>query len=65
MAKTVYDVLISKIEVEISSAQNFLEVGSAKDYANYREIVGLIRGLKSSVQHIQDLAKQQLEGDDD
>jgi|TARA_R100001086_G_scaffold222978_1_gene140587 hypothetical protein len=65
MAKTVYDVLINKIEVEISSAQNFLEAGSAKDYANYREIVGLIRGLKSSVQYIQDLAKQQLEGDDD
>ena len=65
MAKTVYDVLINKIEVEIASAQNFLEAGSAKDYANYREIVGLIRGLKSSVQYIQDLAKQQLEGDDD
>ena len=65
MAKTVYDVLINRIEVEISSAQNFLEAGSAKDYANYREIVGLIRGLKSSVQYIQDLAKQQLEGDDD
>ena len=65
MAKTVFDVLANKIEVEIASAQNFLEAGSAKDYANYREIVGLIRGLKSSVQHIQDLAKQQLEGDDD
>ena len=65
MAKTVYDVLINKIEAEITSAQNFLEAGSAKDYANYREIVGLIRGLKSSVLHIQDLAKQQLEGDDD
>ena len=65
MAKTVYDVLIDKIEEEMTSAQNFLNAGSAKDYANYREIVGLIRGLKSSVQHIQDLAKQQLEGDDD
>lgn len=65
MAKTVYDVLINKIEEEMTSAQNFLNAGSAKDYANYREIVGLIRGLKSSVLHIQDLAKQQLEGDDD
>jgi len=65
MAKTVYDVLIDKIEEEMTSAQNFLNAGSAKDYANYREIVGLIRGLKSSVLHIQDLAKQQLEGDDD
>jgi hypothetical protein len=65
MAKTVYDVLINKIEEEMASAQNFLNAGSAKDYANYREIVGLIRGLKSSVLYIQDLAKQQLEGDDD
>ena len=65
MAKTVYDVLINKIEVEIASAQNFLEAGSAKDYAGYKEVVGLIRGLKSSITHIQDLAKQQLEGDDD
>jgi len=65
MAKTVYDVLINKIEEEMTSAQNFLNAGSAKDYANYREIVGLIRGLKSSVLYIQDLAKQQLEGDDD
>jgi hypothetical protein len=65
MAKTVYDVLINKIEEEMTSAQNFLNAGSAKDYANYREIVGLIRGLKSSALHIQDLAKQQLEGDDD
>ena len=65
MAKTIFDVLVSKIEADIASAQDFLEAGSAKDYANYREIVGLIRGLKSSVQYIQDLAKQQLEGDDD
>lgn len=65
MAKTVYDVLINRIEEEMTSAQNFLNAGSAKDYPNYREIVGLIRGLKSSVLHIKDLAKQQLEGDDD
>ena len=38
---------------------------SAKDYANYREIVGLIRGLRSSITHIQDLSRKQLEGDDD
>jgi hypothetical protein len=65
MAKTVYDVLTDKIEEEITSAQNFLNAGSAKDYANYREIVGLIRGLKSSVLYIQDLSRKQLEGDDD
>ena len=49
MAKTVFDVLKEKIEADIVSAQGFLNAGSAKDYANYREIVGLIRGLKSSI----------------
>ena len=52
MAKTVYDVLIDKIEADMASAQDFLNAGSAKDYANYREIVGLIRGLRSSITHI-------------
>ena len=65
MAKTVFDVLVERIGAEIASAQSFLEAGSAKDFANYREIVGLIRGLRSSATHIRDLAKQQLEGDDD
>mgnify|MGYP003116231456 CR=1 len=65
MAKTVYDVLIDKIEADMASAQDFLNAGSAKDYANYREIVGLIRGLRSSITHIQDLSRKQLEGDDD
>ena len=65
MAKTIFDVLVSKIEADMASAQDFLEAGSAKDYAGYKEVVGLIRGLKSSITHIQDLAKQQLEGDDD
>ena len=50
MATTVFDVLSRKIDEDISSAQSFLTAGSPKDYANYREVVGLIRGLEAAPQ---------------
>jgi len=65
MAKTVFDVLKDKIDGDISSAQSFLNAGSPKDYANYREVVGLIRGLEVSKSYIEDLAKNYMENDDD
>jgi len=65
MAKTVFDVLKDKIDDNISSAQSFLSGGSAKDFADYREVVGLIRGLEASKSYIEDLAKNYMENDDD
>jgi hypothetical protein len=65
MAKTVFDVLIDKIDEEISSARVFLSGGSAKDYAQYKEIVGLIRGLEASKSHIEDLSRNYMDNDDD
>ena len=65
MAKTVFDVLKERIDEQVSSAQDFLNAGSAKDYANYREVVGLIRGLEASKNHMEDLAKNYMENDDD
>ena len=65
MAKTVFDVLNDKIDESISSAKSFLTAGSPKDYANYREVVGLIRGLETSKYYMEDLAKNYMENDDD
>ena len=65
MAKTVFDVLKDKINGDISSAQSFLNAGSPKDYANYREVVGLILGLEATKSYIEDLAKNYMENDDD
>lgn len=65
MAKTVFDVLKDRIDGDISSAQSFLNAGSPKDYANYREVVGLIRGLEASKSYIEDLAKNYMEDDND
>lgn len=65
MAKTVFDVLNDRIDEQVSSAKDFLSAGSAKDYANYREIVGLIRGLEVGKQHIEDLSRNYMEEDND
>ena len=65
MAKTVFDVLIDKIEEQASSAENFLSGGSPKDYAEYREVCGLLRGLRSAQVVIQDLSRKYMEEDDD
>ena len=65
MAKTVFDVLKDRINDDISSAQSFLTAGSPKDYANYREVVGLIRGLEATKSYIEDLAKNYMDDDDD
>jgi len=65
MAKTVFDVLKDKIDEDISSAQSFLNAGSPKDYANYREVVGLIRGLEATKSYIEDLSRNYMEEDND
>lgn len=65
MAKTVFDVLTDKIDEQISSATQFLAGGSPKDYAAYREVVGLIRGLEASKSYIEDLSRNFMEDDDD
>ena len=65
MAKTVFDVLKEKIEADIASAKDFLAGGGAKDFSQYKETTGLIRGLEAGLSHIQDLSRNYLEGDDD
>ena len=60
MAKTVFDVLIEKFEEDIASSADFLINGGAKDYAEYRELVGVIRGLDHANYNLQDL-KQRIE----
>lgn len=65
MAKTVFDVLKDRIDEDISSAQSFLCAGSPKDYADYREVVGLIRGLEATKSYIEDLSRNYMEEDND
>lgn len=65
MAKTVYDVLIEKYAEDVSSATQFLVGGGAKDFAEYREVVGRIRGLQLATQTTKDLLRSQMEANND
>ena len=65
MAKTVFDVLKERIETDKVSAIEFLAGGGSKDYAQYKEVCGLVRGLESALSHIEDLSRNYMEEDDD
>jgi hypothetical protein len=64
MAKTVFDVLKEKIDDQITMYQNHLIDGTCEDFAKYKELCGVIRGLATARREIQDLAKH-VEDDDD
>ena len=64
MAKTVFDVLKEKIEAEKVNATSFLTSGGPKDFAQYKEVTGLIRGLESSIFNIEALSRNYMEDDD-
>jgi hypothetical protein len=66
MAKTVFDVLKERIEEQRSSAAKFLVTGgNIKDYAEYRELCGVIRGLDSALTYMEDLLRNYMEESDE
>lgn len=62
---SVYSVLIDKINEMVESRTNALSDGALPDYTAYQRICGEIRGLSLAKREIQDLAKLQMEDDDD
>ena len=64
MAKTVFDVLLEKIEEQKLSFMQYLVDGGVKDFAAYKETCGVLRGLASAQRTISDLAKIQEDNDD-
>jgi hypothetical protein len=65
MAKTVFDVLSDKLTEAKASSEEFLNAGGAKDYAGYREVCGVIRGLDAALREINDLSRNYMEDEDD
>ena len=65
MAKTVFDVLKTEIEQEISSASDAITSGAAKDFPQYKELTGRIQGLRLAMRLISDLAKNYMDDDDE
>ena len=65
MAKTVFDVLIDKYAEQIDSATEFMTGGGCKDYAHYRNVCGVIQGLRTAIREVRDLSRNFMEDDDD
>lgn len=65
MAKTVFSVLQENLEDEILRVRSYLAEGKAADYATYKELCGVVRGLTHAVAAITDLAQNYLEQDND
>jgi len=60
-----YELIMKKNNEFRQQAVDNLAAGAAKDYAEYRELVGVIRGLNHSNLNIQDLLRKLKENDDD
>ena len=58
------DVLVDMLDKEITSKQDWIGSGQAKDYSEYQRVCGEIKGLLFAKQEILDL-KRRLENSDD
>ena len=65
MAKTVFDVLTDKITDHKRSSEEFVRSGAAKDYADYKEVCGVLRGLDTALREINDLSRIHMENQHD
>jgi hypothetical protein len=54
----IFEHLHHKLQERILNLNESLSNGSAKDYAEYRELCGVIRGLRSAQMEVQDLASR-------
>ena len=65
MAKTVFVVLKEKLTEQKRSSEEFIQSGAAKDFAEYREVCGVLRGLDTALREINDLSRNYMEDEDD
>ena len=61
---TVFDVLTLQIEDQKNASIKFLMTGRPKDFSQYKEVTGLIRGFETSISIIKELQRNQEEKDD-
>lgn len=61
---SVAEVLTKRIQEEIDSASAALIAGGVKDFSQYKDATGFIRGLEFSKREINDLLRK-LDEDDD
>tara|TARA_Y100001937_G_C7108134_1_gene326103 strand:- start:1177 stop:1377 length:201 start_codon:yes stop_codon:yes gene_type:complete len=61
---TVFDVLTQQIDEQRNASVKFLMTGGPKDFSQYKEVTGLIRGFETSISIIKELQRNQEEKDD-
>lgn len=65
MSNTVMDLLQRKLKEQEDSHIQALAGGAVADYAAYRELCGVIRGLQTAQREIADLVRKLKDNDDD
>jgi hypothetical protein len=65
MDTKIFELLNKKIEDQIKSHSEALVSGQSKDYAQYRELCGVIRGLQTAQREIGDLVRKLKDDNDD
>jgi hypothetical protein len=58
------ELLLKRNEEERTALIEVIVSGNASDFANYKHICGVIRGLDLADEHIRDLAKRMTPDDD-
>ena len=65
MSITVMDLLQRKLKEQEESHIQALVGGRSEDFASYRELCGVIRGLQTAQRELADLVRKLKENDDD
>ena len=65
MDTKVMERLNKKLEEQVRSHSEALVEGQSKDYAHYRELCGVIRGLQTAQREIADLVRKLKDDNDD
>lgn len=58
MDKQVLELIISKLETRGAEVKDFIGDGGCKSHEHYKELCGVIRGLRSAQVEIEDLARK-------
>jgi hypothetical protein len=65
MDNQILELLNKKIEEQVKSHSEALISGNSQDFASYRELCGVIRGLQTAQREIGDLVRKLKDDNDD
>ena len=65
MAKSIFEVITDEIQTVLGGLEQSVSGGGAREYADYREMVGRIQALRSIRNYVHELSRNYLEQDND